>query len=406
MALTATIAGGALRTPAQEALRQSLAGEDAAERIRRLQEDQPYNVRWGDLKARFGASFGAEWNDNVNQTDADPFADFILRPSVNVDLTYPIGKANVLHLFSDFGYEKYIDHPELDRWNVKPGSSLSFDIYGRDVKINVHERFTYDQSPSRDPAVSGTASFGGLDNDAGVLATIDLHDVIQRIGYDYVVFDSTSASGYNYLDRQSHNFLAQTEMQVHPAVNVGVELGGGLTDYDQDFLNDNLGLSGGAYVRWRVSEHIAVNGRGGYVRYSFSDNPGGGAPPDFNGYYLAFNLSHRVNEWLQYGFTAEKAITLGVNSNLEDRWSLSLGPEFKVIRNVALGANLSYDSGEEKLGGRSQEFTRYGFGVSASWQMMEKVSARLEYGFYDKQSNLAGFDYRQNRIACIFSYQF
>ena len=54
---------------AQDAIRPSLAGEAAAEARRQSIEDIPYNLQLGPMKARFSATLGFEYNDNVNLSE-------------------------------------------------------------------------------------------------------------------------------------------------------------------------------------------------------------------------------------------------------------------------------------------------------------------------------------------------
>ncbi len=51
---------------AQDAVRPSLAGEAAAESRRQQIDKIPYNLQLGPMKLRFSATFGVEYNDNVN----------------------------------------------------------------------------------------------------------------------------------------------------------------------------------------------------------------------------------------------------------------------------------------------------------------------------------------------------
>lgn len=395
----------AISAVGQEALRQSLAGQDAAAELRKRNENQPYNLRWRDLTVQLGATWATEWNDNVSQTESAPQRDFILRPTISLGAHHPIGRFNAIHLSTDFGYEKHVDFDQYDRWTVSPGSSLEFDVFFEDVRLNVHDRFAYDHSPSRSAAVSGSGEFGGFDNQAGVLATWDLHDLVLRVGYDSVLF-LASADEFKRLNRLTHNFTGQSEFQLLPSLNGGLELAGGPTDYEQALLNDNVSLSAGLFAKWRVSEHIEVESRGGYSHYSFSDTPTLSDLPDADGYYLGFAARHQVNPWLNYGVDANRSIQLGVNSNLQELWIVSLGPSFRVVRGLELSPRVVYENGEESSGAVSQEFERIGFTLGLQYRFARKVSTGVSYSFLSKESNLAGFGYTQNRIVLSLSYQF
>src|SRR5256884_7704275 len=92
---------GALPALAQDAVRPSLAGEAAAEARRQDIEHIPYNLLVGPVRFRFSATFGVEYNDNINLSDegtgiivtptgpvlvkSDKQEDVILRPAVSLD---------------------------------------------------------------------------------------------------------------------------------------------------------------------------------------------------------------------------------------------------------------------------------------------------------------------------------
>jgi hypothetical protein len=58
---------GALPASAQDAVRPSLAGEEAAEARRQDIEHIPYNLVTGPIRYRISATLGFEYNDNIIQ---------------------------------------------------------------------------------------------------------------------------------------------------------------------------------------------------------------------------------------------------------------------------------------------------------------------------------------------------
>ena len=66
---------------AQDAVRPSLAGEASAESRRQSIDKIPYNLLAGPIRFRFSATFGVEYNDNINLAEVNKQDDFIIRPS-------------------------------------------------------------------------------------------------------------------------------------------------------------------------------------------------------------------------------------------------------------------------------------------------------------------------------------
>src|SRR5438309_11193745 len=76
---------GAFPAFAQDAVRPSLAGEEAAEARRQDIEHIPYNLMTGAIKYRISATLGFEYNDNVNLSENRPESDFIIHPQVAIN---------------------------------------------------------------------------------------------------------------------------------------------------------------------------------------------------------------------------------------------------------------------------------------------------------------------------------
>src|SRR3989442_15785776 len=101
---------GATAGVAQEALRESLAGEKAAAARRGAIEHQSYNLQTGPVRLALGTSLGIELNDNVRYTGTDTAEDVILEPRVNTRLFWRVTEANALSASIGLGYRKYSFH--------------------------------------------------------------------------------------------------------------------------------------------------------------------------------------------------------------------------------------------------------------------------------------------------------
>src|SRR5205823_3127461 len=140
--LIAVFLFAALPTSAQEALRISGAGAEAAEARRKTTESADYNFKYGPVSLRFSSALGIEGNDNVNLSEDDPQADLIVRPQMNFDATWVVTTKNALHFSANIGYAKYLNSTELDHLFISPGSDLSFDVFVGDATINFHDRYS------------------------------------------------------------------------------------------------------------------------------------------------------------------------------------------------------------------------------------------------------------------------
>src|SRR2546421_3727838 len=272
-------AGGIVR--AQDAVRPSLAGEAAAEARRQSIDKIPYNLEIGPIKFRFSASLGLEYNDNVNLAEdgsftfpsptgpitvrTSPQEDFILRPMINLNALWPVTQLNTLRFDIGIGHSFYLDHSNYDTNSVliSPGSQLAFDIFVGDFRINLHDRFSLEQDPVAEIALSNVADYGRFQNTAGISVLWDLNQAVVTLGYDHYTFISTTTA-FDYLDRNAD--IVSGTIGFTPSSNLTVGLEGSFVDtyYDQNILNDSRTYSGGAFLETQITSYLKLRVAGGY----------------------------------------------------------------------------------------------------------------------------------------------
>src|SRR5436190_9700134 len=282
------LAGGILR--AQDAIRPSLAGEAAAEARRQSIDKIPYNLEVGPIKFRFSATMGIEYNDNVNLAEDGSFTfpsptgpitvrtqsqeDIILRPMINLTALWPITQLNSLRFDIGIGHSFYLDHSNYDTDSIliSPGSQLAFDIFVGDFRINLHDRFSLQQDPVDEVALSNVADYGRFENLAGIAVLWDLNQAVVTLGYDHYNFIATN-SVLDYLDRAAEIFSGTIGFTPTASMTVGLE--GSVVDtyYDQHVLNDSLTYSVGLFLETQVTNYLRIRVAGGYQNIDF-DNTG------------------------------------------------------------------------------------------------------------------------------------
>ena len=196
---------------AQDAVRPSLAGEAAAEARRQSIEHIPYNLLAGPIRFRFSATFGIEYNDNIDLADVHPEEDVILRPQINMNAIWPITQLNTLRLDIGLGYSFYLDHSENDTDGllIAPGTQLAFDIFVGDFRINFHDRMSLQEDPVSEIALSNVADYGRFENTVGVSVLWDLNKAVATLGYDHYNYVATN-SDFDYLDRNAEELQRQS----------------------------------------------------------------------------------------------------------------------------------------------------------------------------------------------------
>ncbi|MCW5556011.1 MAG: outer membrane beta-barrel protein [Verrucomicrobiae bacterium] len=395
--------------PAQEALRNSMAGHAAAEARRVRPESLPYTFKSGDLRMLVTPAVGLDWNDNIYTSKTGKEDDFILRPELRFNLNYPISRYNLLFLDAGFGYDHYFEHDELSTWRLGSGSGVSLDIYVKDFWINLHDRFQYAQDSAQEAAVANTARYGTFENTVGLSVTWDLQDVTLSAGYDHLNVISPQ-SEFKVQDRAAELLFARAGLQVHPRVLVGLEGTASFTKYQQSYLNDNTGYSLGAYADWRPGAHFRVQPRGGYSLYRFDQTSQFIKADDrSSSWYADLTVTHQPTDILSYSFSAGRERRPGVQSDLiEDtyvRWRGNWG----LLKSVTLATSLSYEHGEldgnTVNGNFSETYDWFGGSVGLSYAFMKAASVSLNYRLTLRASDEATREYTQNLIQLQLTYR-
>ena len=121
---------------AQDAVRPSLAGQEAAEARHQSIENIPYNLLAGPVRFRFSITTGVEYNDNINLAQVNKESDVIIRPQFNINAIWPVTQLNTLRLDLGIGYWLLSGALEFNNNAIliSPGSQLSFDIFVQDFQ--------------------------------------------------------------------------------------------------------------------------------------------------------------------------------------------------------------------------------------------------------------------------------
>ena len=391
----------------QDAVRPSLAGEDAAEARKADIDRIPYNLLLGPVRFRVSATMGVEYNDNINYAEVGKEEDFIFHPQVNIDAIWPITQLNTLTLDIGLGYSIYLDHSEANTNGIliAPHSQISFDIFVQDFRINIHDRFSVQQDPIAEPAISNQVDYGRFENTGGLSVLWDLNKVILTLGYDHYTYISTT-SDFDYLNRNAEELSGNAAVVLSSTTN---ELRGIITSAagnDQHVLNDSTNYSVGAFVESQLTNYIKARVAGGYQNIDFDT---GGVVADFSNvsdYYVNLLLTHRINSFLRQSISAGHENQLGVNSNSIRLNYVRHTVDWNIIRNTLLSTEFFYEDGNESGGFIDEHFHRYGGAVTLGYQFTPHVTLGLRYQYTQKDSDVPLRDYEQNRVSLDGTYSF
>ncbi len=392
---------------AQDAVRPSLAGEAASEARQQDIARIPYNLLVGPVRFRVSATMGIEYNDNINLAQSDKQSDVIFRPQVDFNAVWPITQLNTLRFDIGVSYAIYAQHSSDDTNGVliAPGSQLAFDIFVGDFRINIHERPLLQQDPIAELQLSNTADYGRFENTAGISILWDLNKVLVTVGYDHYNFVSTT-SEFDYLNRNAEILAGTVSVAVSSNTNVGVEAYSVYSYYNQSVLNDAIDASFGGFVETQLSNFLKVRAAAGYQLINFDNTGSVDDSSDLSSYYVNILISNRLNANITQAVSAGHETQLGVDSNYITLTYVRYTTTWSIIRNTIINTEFFFEDGQDSGGFIDEHLQRYGAALSVGYQLMPHVTLGLHYQYTQKDSNVAGRDYKQNRVSLDGTYSF
>jgi hypothetical protein len=405
--------GAASLAYSQDAVRPSLAGEEASEARQQDVSRIPYNLLVGPVRFRLSATLGVEYNDNVNYADVGKQSDWIITPNLNLDAIWPITQLNTLRLDLGIGYGIYLNHSNYDTRGIliAPNSQLAFDIFVGDFRINLHDRMSLQQDPIQEGALSNVAKYGRFENTAGISVLWDLNKVLLTVGYDHYTFVSTTST-FDYLNRNAEELSGSAAYVITPTMRVGLEANGVFNYYSDNVLNDSTTYSVGAFFETEITNNIKLRVAGGYQAIDFDRNfiEFGGVQfldhKDLSDYYANLLLTHRLNAMISQTVSAGHENQLGVNSNYITLNYVRHTINWNVFRGTLLSTEFFFEDAEESGGIVNESFQRLGGAITAGYQLTPHITLGLRYQHTTKDSDVALRDYNQNRISFDGTYSF
>jgi hypothetical protein len=403
----------AFDVPAQEALLISLAGEQSAEARRKSASAlEASDMKLGPTLWKLEAGLGLEANDNIQLVPQPREGDLIFRPQAGAEMLLPVSDKNTLILAMAGGYSAYVEHPQFNRWFIRPGSELSFDLYAGDFWWNVHDRLSLLEDAYQDPTVVGVANYALLQNVAGISVVWDLNKLKLKLGYDHVNYDVLSGADQvagQTPDGDSEVFSSSLGYTLRPGLFGGLEMGGSFINYSDSnpgqFFTEATQWNVGAFVQAEVTDYTAVRASVGYDQFLPEPTGGAASVENFEGLYFQASLANRFNRFLQIGLDAGQNLNFSLYGGVINLTYARLGLDWTFLRKIHFTTSFTFEHGTQ-IGVEQEHFDRYGPGMSLGRELAQNLSATLRYQYYDRVSDLAGRDYTVNIATVDLQYRF
>jgi hypothetical protein len=398
---------------AQE-VRESLAGEKAAETAKQQELLQNYNLQWGPVSFQVLSSFHAEFTDNALNSAVNRRSDEILRPEVKLNSYWPITELNALTFSIGAGYEYYVKNTDLNHATpfISPDSELALLLFVKDFRFRFHERFSYLESLSLPIGqfinLNNIAIFGRIDNLAGFTADWDLSAFVLSFGYDHENFIST-LSTLDYLTRASDLLSLNEELILGPKFRSGVETKASWNAYETHQLPDNWRARVGPFVDFSPGEHISLRAGGGYENVGIPR--AADLQTDSTPYYAYTRMTHAVNDWLSYNLSVAHENQFGWETANVAVTYVGIWTTWRFIDHFELTPAFyqgwGRESGPDSVGQFWREdYSYFQASLGLAYRFGERWTTDLRYDYIQKDSDLAFYGYYRNRINAGVTYRF
>jgi hypothetical protein len=353
---------------------------------------------------------GVQFNDNINLAAQDTQSDAIIRAGVTLDVNWPATPQSALHLDGSIGYRHYLEHSQYDGLEVAPNSALSYSITWDQGSLAFYDQFSYLQDVISQPALSGVATFPRIENTVGTRLTFEPGNWELAAGYSHYNFISDSST-YQYLNRASEYFFSRAGWRFSQKTEVGLEASATLTSYAQPIQSDYDSISVGGFVDWQVTHAINASIHGGPTYYTFY--PADGRPNStLNAYYFSLELEHRITDFLSHRATVRHDISPGLNlgSDYIEATTASYTLSCALTRRLSTSLSFNYQRGNQPfqifIFEFMENYQQYGISPTLSWQLTDRLTATLNYAYWNRTSDIPGRNYTQNTVDLRLSYNF
>jgi hypothetical protein len=379
------------------------------------------NLKVGPVNLGFGFFQGFEFNDNINRSNDDPISDVVSSTMISVDANYQITQNNRLSLSTAFGFDRYIDHPEVAPYgsdgfvlNVLPGSTIAFDIKAGPVYFTLYNRFSVRPATRNDFAISQNQLFGVFQNDSGLAANWRINsDWTLALNYMHSFTNSlseanSSANGnfdeFNRVTDSLHGSLTYSPTGTWTA---GFEGGSTMVNYETDFNADGVLNNAGAFVVIPVGKTTYLRAAAGVQIFEFDEldpptqlvanpvvgpdlssdeiftNTGDGS--DLSDYYYSLTLSNRLNSRVSQSLSIGHESSLNLTSNYITADYANYGIAFVAWKGSRISLSGYVEDAEASGGNYAQDFFQYGGDLYISHRLTSNLmlGAGYHYGFSD-----------------------
>jgi len=340
-------------------------------------------------------------------------SDLVSEAQLTLSGAWFLTEQSQLSMAIDFGYQKYLNHTDLDGIVMDLPTALSYSFTTGDLKWTIHDSLTVSNDASNQPELSGIDKFGELTNDAGLDVAfaagsrITLSAGYER--YDYYSTTSgalatsgpsnlTSPSASDSLDHSSDSVQFAAIYDLVPSARTGLGASMTNTSYSDDSRGSSTAYAVGPFFNATLTPATKVFASAGY---QVMNGDSGG-----DNWYGSLEISNQLNRIYSQTLDASHSVGLGIVSDTFALDSLRYAGNLELRRDVTLTLDVFVDHGTEQGGGIDEKLTQYGGGLTVRVQLTRAIQGSIGWEHIGKSSNIVGRSYQQDRVFSSLSWAF
>lgn len=367
----------------------------------------------------FSATMGAEYNTNVNISDENPQADFILTPRIGMGIYWPITKVNKLRFNVQLGWQYYINNPNLNQQTflIEPGTEFMFNLFLNvpNLRITFYDRPTITVNPVDDPTLnsrgSNAANYAIFNNTAGIDLLWDLNDVQLGLGYSNFLQYAINQD-FDYTNRVSNQVFGNASFLVLPYLRLGLEASATATVYTagsapgSNALNDSMNYTLGPFASGNFSRYVDWAAGVGWQITDFNESNNPLNTGNYSDPYYYLSINHTLNRYFSHRVTTGLEAIPSSESNYAQLFYVRYNFNWLLINDWSLGGGAFFENGNESPGPNSEDFNRVGGTLALNYQLTKHWLLNFYYGVIAKGSSVTFDSYNQQRFGLNVTYAF
>lgn len=368
-----------------------------------------YNIKIGRMNARFRGSLQTEFIDNIALSESNPEADIAFNPNLKIGFVYELTKIQLLEFNLGLGYRWYLNHPSVAAYSIDPRSTLDYKItILGDVEVRFYDTFGLEVDPFSRVDITGqeedVLEFRRFNNTFGTLVSWQPNSEFRMsAGYSYG-FNVSLNERFKVLDLATHNFTAAAYYTLSPRLTLGGLASYSFLEYADASQNNGTSYNVGPVAVYRPTEFLSGSA---FVGYTVINQDASSVTPEgsLSGVSANVAVEHRFNRVISHDLKLTHGRFLGISGTFNETFVAQYGIVARLnskvsVRTTAMAETLS---GE---GPAAESALRQLYYIGTGYQWLRKWSWNAGYTYSQRDSDIAGRGYVQNRITIDINREF